>query len=80
MSLNEVFSRKVRRAREKKGYTQSQVAEMVSVSVRWYQEIERGGNMPSAKVLLHLLILLAIDPMEFEKEAGINDQVPLSSR
>lgn len=75
--LNEVFSEKVRTGRRRLGYTQAQVAERISVSVRWYQQIERGAYLPGAVVMLRLLILLELDPKEFREGVGLNETVSL---
>ncbi len=54
------FSRELFRNRSRCGLTQSKVAEAVSISERWYQTIESGGNIPSTKVTLRLMKLLDI--------------------
>lgn len=41
MPINSKLSSLIYHARIKHGYTQKQVADAVSVSVRWYQRIEK---------------------------------------
>ena len=72
------FSTAVYHARDEKGYTQSQVAEAVSISVRWYQRLERGESLPSAIVMLRLILFLELDVEKFREEVGII--VPISPR
>jgi len=76
MSLKLSFSRAVYLARINHGLTQQQVAEAVSISVRWYQQIEKGVCMPGSTTLLRLLLLLHIDPQIFRTEADLSTPVP----
>ena len=46
MSLNSTISRELFKARTQHGWTQQQVAEAASISVRWYQHIEKGRIFP----------------------------------
>lgn len=46
MPINSKLSSLIYHARIKHGYTQKQVADAVSVSVRWYQRIEKGRKNP----------------------------------
>lgn len=65
MSLPDSFGRQCYLARKELGYTQEQVAEAVSVSTRWYQEIEKGAVLPGGEVTLRLLLALKLDPERF---------------
>lgn len=49
------FSRAIFQARTQKRVTQQTAAEAVDISVRWYQEIERGIRLPSALVMARLI-------------------------
>lgn len=69
------FARTVFRARTNRGYTQGEVAEAISVSVRWYQKIESGKRLPGAITLIRLILFLHIDLEEFRKEVGLVDPV-----
>ena len=61
LSIKFRFSSAVYRARRKKGLTQEQVAEVVDISVRWYQKIEKGEVLPSTELTLHLIEYLEIN-------------------
>lgn len=41
------FASAILNSRIKHGYTQQQVAEATSISVRWYQRIEHGERLPN---------------------------------
>ena len=72
MSLNSTISRELFKARTQHGWTQQQVAEAATISVRWYQHIEKGTHLPSTPVMLRLIILLEIDVTSFTQEVGLN--------
>ena len=57
-------------------YTQEQVAEAVSISTRWYQEVEKGAVLPSGEVTLRLLLFLGLDPELFRAQAGLLQPAP----
>ena len=59
------------RERKEQDYTQEEVAEAVSISVRWYQKLESGKEFPSAITLIRLVLFLHIDVEEFREEAGL---------
>ena len=61
MSIKTSFAKKVYCKRKEKNITQEELAEIVSISSRWLQEIERGNNLPSAVVTLKLIIVLELD-------------------
>lgn len=71
MSINTTFSSKVYHARTDHGFTQQQVAEAVSISVRWFQKIEKGTVLPGSLVMLRLIIFLELDVEDFRKEVGL---------
>lgn len=60
MSIETSFAKKVYYGRKKKNYTQEQLAEKISVSTRWLQEIE-SGSLPSGLVTLKLIKELDLD-------------------
>lgn len=72
MSFPSSFSSRLYHARKDLGLTQAQVADLVSISTRWYQLLEKGTESPGHMVMLRLMILLQIDPREFTKEVGLN--------
>lgn len=65
------FSTELYHARGEKGYTQREVAEAVSISVRWYQRVEKGERLPSSLVMLRLIIFLDLNIENFKEEVGI---------
>lgn len=71
MQINTKFGKAVYHAREQQGLTQKQVAEAISVSVRWYQRVENGEKMPGTIVTLRLILLLHIDVERFRDELRI---------
>ena len=77
MSFLTKFSGTLYHARNQSSYTQEQVAEAISVTVRWYQRIEKGERIPGTMALLRLILFLQIDVEEFREEVGLI--VPLSS-
>lgn len=48
-------------ARKAKGYTQEQLAEAVSTTLRWYQLVEQGKGKPSLDLTLKLQKFLELD-------------------
>lgn len=72
MSLKIRFARKVYCKRTEMGYTQEQLAEAVSASTRWIQEIEKGASLPGGEIMINLLLFLDIDVNEFKEDAKIN--------
>ena len=78
MPINSKFSTEVYHARDAMGYTQRQGAEAVSVSVRWYQRVEKGEKLPGSLVMLRLILFLKLDVETFREEVGL--LVPISTR
>ena len=76
MKVLSKFSAELYHARYEKGYTQREVAEAVSISVRWYQRVEKGERLPSSLVMMRLIIFLNLDIKKLEEEVGII--VPIS--
>ena len=65
------FSSIVYHARIDLGYTQREVAEAISVTVRWYQRVEKGEKFPGSLALLRLILFLHIDVEELREEVGL---------
>ena len=61
MKFNTLFSKDLYHARKKFGFTQAEVAERVDTSVRNYQYIEKGKNIPRGDTLLKLIYLFDLD-------------------
>lgn len=71
MKLASKFSSLAFKARKEQGYTQSEVAEAISVSVRWYQKVESGRKLPGTLTALRILLFLGIDIEELREEVGL---------
>ena len=75
MKLTSKLSSLMFHARKEQGYTQSEVAEAISVSVRWYQKVESGQKLPGTLTALRILIFLGIDTKELREEVGLIEPV-----
>mgnify|MGYP002548855466 CR=1 FL=1 len=75
MKITLKFANAVLQSRKELGYTQSEVAEAVSISVRWFQKIESGQRMPSAITTLRIVLFLQLDIEDFREEVGLVDLV-----
>ena len=75
MSINHKFSKSVYLARTSLGYTQEQLAEAVSVSVRWIQKIENEARMPGSVTMLRIILFLNLDIEKFREEVGIFEPI-----
>lgn len=71
MPIQQTFSKALYHARNKQKLTQKQVADAVSVSVRWYQRIESGEKLPGTLVMLRLILLLGLDVEGLRGEVGL---------
>lgn len=67
MSIFHRFSKEVYRSRKQLGLTQEQVAEALSISVRWFQYIEAGERIPGPLLILNIIALLGIDGNNLRK-------------
>ena len=72
MTLTTKFAEVLYNARDKKKLTQSQVAEAVSISVRWYQKVEAGLRLPGTIPTLKLMLLLDIDIEELREASELS--------
>ena len=80
MKMKMKFATALHRARTELGYTQDEVAEAVSVSVRWYQKIESGRKFPGAVTFVRLVLFLHIDVEELRDVAGLVEPPRSSQR
>ena len=71
MKMTSKFANELFNSRTALGYTQDDVAQAVSISVRWYQKIESGRKFPGAKTLVRLVLFLHIDLEELREEADL---------
>ena len=75
-SIKTILGRNIKALRQKKGLSQSQLAEMVDVSFRYISYVECGKSFPSAEVLESLSQALDIPiQMLFCKEILCADSV-----
>ena len=75
MKLKSQFSSSLLKARTELGYTQSEVAEAVSVSTRWYQKIESGERLPGTVTAITLMVFLNIEVKDLRE--AVNFVVPV---
>lgn len=61
MSELVAFSESLRKSRQKNHLTQEQVAELLDVSARWYQEIESGRSAPNFILTCKIVKYFKID-------------------
>lgn len=80
MNLNFKFATLILDARLNAGLTQSQVAECVSISTRWYQKIESGSIMPGSSTMIKLIIFLNIDVNKLRGEVELFEPVCTNTR
>lgn len=75
MKMASKFGSSMLRARTALGYTQREVAEAVSVSVRWYQKVESGRGIPSGITTIRIVLFLHLDLEDIREEAGLIEPV-----
>lgn len=78
MCFEFIFSGDLYHARKKHGWSQQKVAEMIAISVREYQNIERGRVTPHLKTFLRLVFLFDLDIELYREVLAVH--VPVSSR
>lgn len=75
MKLQMKISQSLLNSRNRLGYTQNEVADAVSISVRWYQKIESGKRLPGTRVFIRLAVLLEIDLKDYREVVGLSDPI-----
>lgn len=73
MPLYSKFASSLYHSRTDLGFTQNEVAQAVSISLRWYQRIEKGERLPGSAVLIRLVLLLHIDLEHCREEVTLVD-------
>ena len=68
MSAEKQFPKVVYQTRNEKDLTQAEVAENVDISTRWYQVIESGRKLPSAKTALKIMAFLEISGKDLQEK------------
>lgn len=61
MSIVSNFSKLIYYSRKELGVTQEQAAELLGISVRWYQDIENGKHVPGGDLTLKIMAFYGID-------------------
>lgn len=74
MSMEMRFSNEVYRCRIDRGFTQREAAELLNISLRWFQYIEKGQRMPSSKLMLEIFVLFEISGSRLKdpEEIGVS--------
>lgn len=80
MTLTQKFSLAMYNARKAKGYTQSEVAEAVSITVRWYQKVESGERLPGTTTALRIIMFLDLNLEDFRTELELITPVSSNKR
>ena len=71
MQIVKKFAIRAVQSRKKLGYTQEDVAEAISVSVRWYQKIESGERLPGTITAIKIILFLHLDVEDFREEVTL---------
>lgn len=62
------FSSALHNARNSLNMTQAQAAELLGISIRWYQKIESGTSNPNLELMCKLSKYFSLDLASFVKE------------
>lgn len=73
MSFSSVLSHELYHARKELKLTQQDVADKTGISVRWYQQLEKGADMPSALTLMRLILILGIRVDVFREPLNLTE-------
>lgn len=73
MSFSSVLSHELYHARKALKLTQQDVADKTGISVRWYQQLEKGADMPSALTLMRLILILGIRVDVFREPLNLTE-------
>ena len=65
-----VFGATVRRLRERRGWTQEQLAEVAEMSATYVGFVERGENVPTLTIIFRLADALEVTPAELIDDAA----------
>ncbi len=69
MKRNFKFAHALYKARTERKLTQFQTAELLGISLRWYQYLERGTSTPSFDTLCRIIKHFNLNIAEFGSEA-----------
>lgn len=67
----------LKKLREERGWTQNELAEKSSVSIRTIQRLEQAQKPPKGYTLEHLSIALNVDPISFRNSNWSLDEAPV---
>lgn len=73
MIINSLFSSYMYSTREENKLTQEKMAEILDVSVRWYQNFENGTALPNCKSICILVKRFGCDLEVLLKEVSFED-------
>ena len=73
MSVNLMFALYLYQTREEHNLTQEKMSEIMDVSVRWYQSIEKGSKTPNFRVICLLVKSFDLDLRYLLKEVSYNE-------
>lgn len=65
-----VFGATVRRLREKRGWTQEELAERAEMNASYLGFVERGDNVPTLTIILQIARAFEIDPGDLLREVA----------
>lgn len=74
MNLKKDFGQRIRELRNKRGYTQYQLAEIVGIDPKHISHIETGRSFPKADLIERFSAALDVDYTVFFKEACNQDK------
>ena len=80
MDINFVIASYLYTIRLEHNLTQEKMAEIIDVSVRWYQNIETGKKFPNFKVVCLLVKSFDLDLRYLLKEVTYNDLLQTTQR
>lgn len=80
MSLKNAFGSQLYHKRTTRKLTQARVAEDIGISVRWYQQLEKGAFLPGTRTFLKLALYFDLDIKSFRKEVDLPERSPSESR
>jgi len=80
MDINFVIASYLYAVREEHNLTQEKMAEIIDISVRWYQSIETGRKVPNFKVICLLVKSFDLDLRYLLREMTYNDLLQPTQR
>lgn len=78
MNINLRFALYLYETRAEHNLTQEKMAEIIDVSVRWYQNFEKGSKTPNFRAICLLVKSFDLDLRYFLKEVTYNDLLQIT--